>query len=891
MPLHAGDRLGPYEIFSPLGAGGMGEVYRARDTKLDRDVAIKILPDLFAQDAERLVRFEREAKTLASLNHPNIAQIYGIEAGSGRAAALVMELVEGDDLSVLISRGPIALADAMPIARQIAEALEAAHEQGIVHRDLKPANIKVRPNGTVKVLDFGLAKAMDPAGSGAAGDAAMNSPTLTARATQMGMIIGTAAYMAPEQAKGKAVDKRADVWAFGVVLYEMLTGRRAFAGDDVSETLASVLKDTPSIASLPADIPAPVRRLLRRCLEKDRTKRLDSMGAARLEIEDALAGEPAVAAPTSGARVSQSRFDPRLIAGALVLAAATGTGAWLLKPAPPAVPERPARFAVTLPKDAIFTRPSAHVIAMAPDGSRLAYISGNQLLVRAIDQIEPVVVAGVRDPSEVFFSPDSQWIAFYQNPRIWKVAITGGAPVPVCEAQVPLTASWSGEEILFSQNAGIMRVAASGGTPDVLIAAAEGKGLLSTPRRVPGTDEVVFSRTSAATNWDEADIVAWSAAGGERVILRGGSDPRLLPTGHLVYGRRGELLTVPVNRQTLATEGTPVVLASGVPGASGGSTGARQYGISDRGTLVHVSGGVNEETDLMWSDRQGREDAIVTEFQAAYPRVSPDGQRIAYSAPVAGNIDVYIYEWARKAKSRLTFDAAVDQAPVWSHDGKRIIFASGRTGSAANLYWQPADGTGIAERLTTGPNQQWPYAVTRDGKTLVYIELGPKTSYDIYAISLIGDRTPRGLLTSAADERRPTLSPDNKWMAYQSDESGTFEIFVRPFPDVNSGRWQVSAGGGASPIWGADVNEIFYRLNSDVFRVGVSTTSAFVPAAPVKILGGFARPDASGMQYAIAHDGNRFVLIKPHAAGETRSEYRVVLNWFDDVRARVPRNR
>jgi len=884
MPLHPGDRLGPYEILSAIGAGGMGEVYRARDTKLDRDVAIKILPDLFAQDAERLVRFEREAKTLASLNHPNIAQIYGIEE-----RALVMELVEGEDLSAHIARGPITLAEALPIARQIADALEAAHESGIIHRDLKPANIKVRPNGAVKVLDFGLAKAMDPAGSSAAGDAAMNSPTLTARATQMGMIIGTAAYMAPEQAKGKAVDRRADVWAFGVVLYEMLTGKRAFAGDDVSETLASVLKDTPSVASLPTDVPSSVKRLLRRCLEKDRAKRLDSMGAARLEIEEAMAGDPAPGATITAAPKAASRLDLRMIAAALALAIVTGVGAWLLKPTPAVPHAGPARFAISLPKDVTYTRPGSHVVAIAPDGSRIAYIAGNQLLIRALDQLEPVVVAGVRDPSEVFFSPDSQWIGFYQNPRIWKVAITGGAPVPVCEAQTLSGASWSDDEILFAQAAGIMRVAAAGGTPELLIATAEGTGLVSTPRRVPGSDDVIFSRTRAVANWDEADIVVWSPGGAERVIVRGGSDPRVLPTGHLVYGRRGELLVVPVDLSTLVTEGTPVTFVSGVPGASGGVTGTRQYGVSDTGTLVHVSGGVDEQTDLIWSDRQGREDVLVTEIQAAYPRVSPDGERIAYSAPVAGNTDVYIYEWARKARSRLTFDVALDQAPVWSADGKRIIYASGRNAGAANLYWQPADGTGTAERLTTGPNQQWPYAVTRDGKTLIYIELGPKTSYDIYAISLTGDRTPRPLLTSPADERRPTLSPDDKWMAYQSDESGTFEIFVRPFPDVNGGRWQVSAGGGASPIWGADLHEIFYRSGQDVFRVGVSTSPTFAPAAPVKMLGSFFRPDTSGMQYGLAPDGKRFVLIKAHGSGDVRSEYHVVMNWFDDVRTRAPR--
>ena len=889
MSLAPGTKLGPYEILAPLGAGGMGEVYRARDARLDRDVAIKILPDLFAQDPERLARFEREAKSLAALNHPNIAAIYGIEETTSEVVvrALIMELVEGEDLSAIIARGAIPLSDMLPIARQIADALEAAHEQGIVHRDLKPANVKVRPDGTAKVLDFGLAKAMDPAGASAAGNAS-NSPTLTARATQMGMIIGTAAYMSPEQAKGKAVDRRADIWAFGVVLYEMLTGRRAFEGEDISTTLAAVLMREPDWTALPANTPPALVTLIQRCLERDPKQRLRDIGEARLLLSNpqTMSGRPAEGAV--GPVATRSRIDPRMAVGALALAAVSAIAAWVLKPAPIPARAAPARFAISLPKDVTYTRTTDRVIAMAPDGARIAYVAAGQLFVRALDQIEPVAVAGVRDPREIFFSSDSQWIGFYMSAKIWKVAVTGGAPVPVCDALPPAGASWSGDEILFGQSGGIMRVAAAGGTPEVLISSSTGP--IANPRRVPATNEVLFSRTANVGNWDEADIVIADAKGAERVIIRGGSDARLLPTGHLVYGRRGELLVVPVDPTTLATTGTPVVLVNGVAG-SVGLTGARQFDVSDSGTLVYVSGGVEQETDLVWADRQGREEVLTTEPQAAYPRISPDGLRIAYSAPVSGNTDVYILEWGRKARSRLTFDAAQDMAPLWSADGKRIIYASGRNDGASNLYWQPADGTGTAERLTTGPNQQWPYAVTRDGATLVYIELGAKTSFDIYAISLTGDRTPRPLLNSAADERRPTLSPDDKWMAYQSDESGSFEIFVRPFPDVNGGRWQVSAGGGASPLWGTELREIFYRMGQTIMRAGVATTPAFVPATPSVLFGSNLMPDTSGIQYALAPGGKRFILIKSRASGDVRSEYRVALNWFDEVRTRAPRSK
>ncbi len=908
MPLAPGQRIGPYDIVAPLGAGGMGKVYRARDSRLDRDVAIKILPDLFAQDPERLARFEREAKALAALNHPNIAAIYGIEvpektsgvfspsAGSEKTPdvfsdgrALVMELVEGEDLSAMIARGALPLADALPIARQIADALEAAHEQGIVHRDLKPANIKVRADGTVKVLDFGLAKAMDPAG--ASSTDAMNSPTLTARATQMGMIIGTAAYMAPEQAKGKAVDRRADIWAFGVVLYEMLTGRRAFEGEDISTTLAAVLMKDPEWTALPASTPPALVTLVQRCLERDPKQRLRDIGEARLLLSNpqTMSGRPAVAA--SGPVATQSRIDWRMAVGALALAGVAAASAWILKPAPAAPRAGLARFAITLAKDQLYTRSANRVIAISPDGARTAYIANGQLFVRALDQLEPVVVAGVRDPREVFFSSDSQWIGFYMSAKIWRVAVTGGAPVPLCDTLPTSGVSWSGDEILLAVGADILRVAATGGTPEILIPGAAGRNNVSNPRRVPGRSEVLFTRTANVGNWDEADIIVADGKGAERVILRGGSDARVLPTGHLMYGRRGELLAVPIDPVTLAATGTPVVLVSGVPGSGGGANGTRQYDVSDAGTLVFVFGGVQEETDLVWADRQGREDILITETQAAYPRVSPDGQRIAYSATVAGNTDVYVLEWARKARSRLTFEAAQDIAPVWSADGKRIIYASARDGGAANLYWQPSDGTGSAERLTTGPNQQWPYAVTRDGQTLVYIEQGPKTSFDIYSIPLTGDRKPRGLLTSQADERRPTLSPDGKWMAYQSDESGSFEIFVRPFPDVNAGRWQVSAGGGASPLWGADIREILYRQGQTVMRVGVSTTPAFAAATPSVLFGANLMPDAGGIQYGLALDGQRLALIKNHASGDARSEYQVALNWFEEVRARAPRNK
>jgi serine/threonine-protein kinase len=877
MPVPAGTRLGVYEVLAAIGAGGMGEVYRARDTKLDRDVAIKILPELFAQDPERLARFEREAKTLAALNHPNIAAIYGIETN-----ALVMELVDGEDLSAVIARSAIPLSDALPIARQIADALEAAHEQGIVHRDLKPANVKVRPNGTVKVLDFGLAKAMDPAGASGAADAVMNSPTLTARATQMGMIIGTAAYMAPEQAKGKAVDKRADVWAFGVVFYEMLTGRRAFAGDDVSETLASVLKDTPSIAALPADVPPSVKRLLRRCLEKDRTKRLDSMAAARLEIDDAIAGEPAATAPAA-APVPQPRIQPAMIAGAIALALVVGAGAWFLKPSP--VPAAPtvSRFSVTLPAGSNWTRSGRHVIAVSPNGTHVAYIADNKLFLRKIDQFEAVAVSSVNDPLEVFFSPDSEWIGFHAAGKLQKVAITGGAPVPLATIESPMGASWRDDTVVFAQDKGIFRVPATGGTPEIM-ATRDGAELLSSPQLLPGGQAVLYTKASAGSANDGEIVIEQIATHARTVVLRGGMDARYLATGsgYLVYSRSGEILAVPLDLATLKVTGTPVSLVAGIREALL-PFGVGHFGVSTTGTLVYVSGTTDSQSQLMWVDMKGVQQPITPDRGGySYLRVSPDGKWVAFTEAVGGDVDVFVLEWARNSKVRVTKELGAETSPIWSRDSRRIAYSAPGAGGGSNIYVRAADGSGAAERLTTSPNLHVPFAWSKDGETLIFIEQVAGNN-DIYALPLTGDRKPRPLVTSSFDERRPAISPDGKWLAYGTNERGT-EIHVRPYPDVNRERFQASADGGTSPLWSIDSRAIFYRKGASVFRVNVTTSPAFKAGAPEELFTIVAEQQT--MNYDLAPDGKRFAIIKPNET-TAAAEYRVVLNWVDEMKARV----
>jgi eukaryotic-like serine/threonine-protein kinase len=887
-----GQSIGSYQVLSKLGEGGMGEVYRARDTKLDRDVAIKVLPESFAADADRVARFTREAKTLASLNHPNIAQIYGIEEFQEKtpdvfSRALVMELVEGRDLSEVIFGGAEAhalhLPDTLAIARQIAGALEAAHEQGIIHRDLKPQNIKVREDGTVKVLDFGLAKAMDPAGASSA--EAMNSPTLTNRATQMGMILGTAAYMAPEQAKGKAVDKRADVWAFGVVLYEMLTGRRAFAGDDVSETLASVLKDTPSMASLPDDVPSSIRRLLRRCLEKDRAKRLDSMAVARLEIEEAIAGEPAAAAPiATPPAVPSRRMQPAVIAGLIGVAIVAAGLTWWLKPG--AVPAQPTvtRFAVTLPTGMQWTRTGRHLIAISPDGTHVAYVADNQLFVRRLDQFEAVAVASVADPAEVIFSPDGASVAFFTAGKLLKVSLSGGAPQPICESPLPLGASWTGDTIVFGDAKGIYRVPATGGTPE-LIVTREGSEQLTGPQLLPGGQAVLYTKSNVGSSNDGEIIVEQIGTKSRTVLLRGGMNARYLALdgGYLVYNRSGEILGVPLDLAALTVTGPAVSLLGGVRENVG--TGTAHFSISATGALVYVSGSADDNSELVWVDMKGAQKPITSEKGAyQYLRVSPDGTRVAYTAASGSDREIFVLDWARNSKIRLTKEAGSESSPIWSPDNTRIAYSASRTGGQSSIYWRAADGSGEEEQLTTGPNLRVPFSWSTDGQTMFFVEQNPGNSNDIWALPMTGDRTPRALVTSRFDERRPAISPDGRWLAYGTNEPGPPEIHVRPYPETARGQYQASAGGGTSPVWSIDGRAIFYRNGGKYFRVNVTTSPDFKAAKPEELF--TLSGSDQQMNYDLAPDGKRFAVIKS-GSDSGGAEYHVVVNWIEELRARV----
>jgi eukaryotic-like serine/threonine-protein kinase len=917
MSLRPGSRLGPFEIVSAIGAGGMGEVYCATDTNLGRHVAIKVLPEAFANDPERVARFEREAKTLASLNHPNIAIIHGVEKAEG-TYALVMELVEGEDLSQRIARGPIPVDESLPIAKQIAHALEAAHEQGIIHRDLKPANIKVRPDGKVKVLDFGLAKLAEPSAVTSGSSSPLtSSPTFTSPAmmTAVGVLLGTAAYMSPEQAKGRLADKRSDIWAFGCVVYEMLTGRRPFvperdgdgassemAGADVLETLAAVIRGQVDWTALPSSVPTSWRVLLRRCLEKERRKRIGDMAAALVLIEEA----DALAATVTPDATRVVAPAPSVWRRALPVAAAllvggvlVGLVAWMLRPPLRTAPV--ARFAFDLPESHDYRGTGRAIMAVSSDGRAVVYNTTTGLYLRMMDQLETRLIAQTEpNLTSPFFSPDGQWVGYFDTAagQLKRVAITGGTPVVIASAVTnPFGASWGTDgTILFGQPAGVMRVPAAGGTPELAIKAGKGEQVYGPQRLAGGGDAVLFSVTTAAgpTRWDQADVVVQSLRTGQRtVVLRGGSEAKYLLSGHLVYAIGTTLFAVAfdINRLTVSGGAVPVVENVSRATAAAMATGAANYGVSDDGTLVYATGsaaGFGSFGTLVWVDRKGKAEPVSTR-QADYqsPRISPDGTRIAVSmAGTDGNRDIWVVETARSTYTRLTTDPGTDTHPVWTPDGRRIAYASGGVGANA-IYWRAADGSGSQEVLTKATTNQGATSWLPDASTLVFYDVGG--SYDLFTLKP-GASAVR-LSETPFREQGPVFSPDGHWLAYSSDETGQAEIYITPYPGPG-GKTAVSTSGGRSPRWSSNGRELFFRNGRQMLVASIELGSPLRVGSPqVLFEGNYAQETtASGAHnYDLTNDGQRFLLIapvSPRGAEEERRRF-VVVQHFDDELKRL----
>ena len=900
-----GQRIGVYQIAARIGRGGMGEVYRAHDTTLNRDVAIKVLLPAVANDPDRLARFSREAQLLASLNHPHIAQIYGLEDAGG-LHALVMELVDGPTLSDRIALGAIPLDEALPIAKQIAEALEAAHERGIVHRDLKPANIKIREDGTVKLLDFGLAKALATASG--AGVGPTSSPAHGVLATDAHLILGTAAYMSPEQARGRPVDARADIWAFGVVVFEMLAGHRLFTGETISDTLASVLKTDPDWHALPAAVPPSLRRLLRWCLEKDPRRRLQAIGDARVLIDDLLGGVPD---DTVATRPRVPRLWIVAAAGVVFVAGAVAASLSTLaltRPAP-AKPQ-PVRFAIVPPAAQPITGLYRN-LAVSPDGTHIVYASGagseSRLMVRAIDQLDAVPIGGITDASGPFFSPDGRWIGFFSGAvggELKKVSITGGPPVSLGRTRGNSGgASWGPDDtIVFatlpSTGIGLLRVPAAGGEPTVLTTPDAALGELNHlfPSVLPGGRAILFTITSRGPIENAQVAVLDLTTGQHKTLIRGGSQAEYVEPGYLVYAAAGTLRAVrfdPV-RLEVSSDSVPVVESVRTR-----SSGAAEFSVSQQGALVYVTGGSTEATrSLVWVDRKGHEEPIAAQPRAyVMLRLSPDGTRVAVYISDQ-DLDIWIWDLARETLTRLTEAPGVDWHPVWTPDGRRIVFSSERVAGKSNLFWQAADNTGTAERLTTNPNRQGPTSISPDGTRLIVQQNMPNTGWDLRVLRMddsppTGDSRPtEPLVQTTAAELDGQLSPDGHWLAYQSDESGQNQIWVRPFPNVDGGHWQISSSGGITPVWARNGRELFYLDgNNAVTSVPIQTTPTFSAGSPTKLFDGRYVGSPFWRTYDVSPDGRRFLMIKDNAAHDQASapaNIVVVLNWLEELKQRVP---
>ena len=886
----SGKQLGCYKIVSLLGTGGMGEVYQAHDTKLGRDVAIKVLPAAFVHDAERLARFQREARLLASLSNPNIATIHGLEHSDG-LQYLVMELVPGQTLAERVSAGALRIEEALKIAAQIAEALEAAHEKGVIHRDLKPANVKVTPEGRVKVLDFGLAKAF-------AGDSGLdlsNAPTVTAMGTEEGRVLGTPAYMSPEQARGKDVDKRTDIWAFGCVVYELLTGRRAFRGETVSDTIAAVLEREPDWQALPLATPAKIRDLLRWCLQKDSQRRLRDIGDARMEIEEALAA-PAIAepsAPSKGIRALGRR--PLILSlGALLLGAAIASLAtWNLKPTPS--PRPISRFTITLPPGQQLTGlDTGPAVALSPDGTHLAYVAiqggTQQLYLREMDSVESKPIPGTEGAVNPFFSPDGQWVGFFAGGNLKKVPVSGGAAVTLGDASNPHGASWGSQGMIAftpANGLGVQQVSDAGGTPQPLTPLEKGELSHLWPEFLPGGKAVLFAAGSTAINFTNARVAVQSVGTGERRnLVQVGTNPRYAPSGHLVYAQGGSLMAVPFDPQRLAVTGTAVPVVEGV--LQSPVSGAAQYSISATGSLVYVLGGVqSNQSKLVWVSRSGAEQPLAAPARAYRgPRVSPDGRRVAVTIQEQES-QVWLYDLSRETLTRLTFGGNVNNNPSWTPDGKRIAFESSNEGPL-NIFWQLADGSGGLERLTTSEYVHVPHSWSPDGQLLAFIEYTPTTGYDIWLLRM-GDHKAQPFLRTPFNESVPRFSPDGRWLAYISDESGRYEIYVQPYPGPG-GKWQISTEGGTEPAWNPNGRELFYRSGDKMMAVDITTQPGFAAGKPRMLFEGRYRPTpVTSPNYDVSSDGQRFLMLKPSEQAQAApTQINVVLNWFEELKRRVP---
>jgi serine/threonine protein kinase/Tol biopolymer transport system component len=863
LAIRTGQRLGPYEILSAIGAGGMGEVYRARDTRLDRVVAVKILPDHLSDRAELRERFEREARTVASLNHAHICALYDIGHQDG-TDFLVMEYLEGETLAERLKKGPLPLDQVLQYAIEIADALDKAHRKGITHRDLKPGNIMLTKSGT-KLLDFGLAKLRQDA---ALGSPLSQLPTANEGITAQGTILGTLQYMAPEQVEGKTneIDARTDIFAFGAIVYEMATGKRAFEGKTSASVIAKILEtDPPPVSSLQPLTPPAVDRVIKRCLAKDPNERWQS--ASDLEAELKWSAESISQAGLSAGGANPVRKNSRTTVPWIVLSLAAcaivAVAAWNVRRLSP-TPRPVTRFTITLPAGQRLAALDTPAIALSPDGTRLAYVAaqGNgpqQLYLRAMDSSEAKLIPSTDGAVNPFFSPDSQWVGFFAGLKLKKVSVSGGAPVTLADAAAPQGASWNSQGIIAfgSEPAAVLlRVSDAGGTPQELTRLQKGEADHDWPEFLPGDKTVLFA--ASGDDRANAQIATQSLVTGERRnLIQGATHPYYASSGQLVYAQGGNLMAVPFDLQRLAVTGGAIGVVEGVQQST--SSGGAQYSVSNTGSLVYVLGAVQAtaQSRLIWVTRNGTEQRLripVREYR--FPGLSPDGRRLA----VRMSDQVWVYDLARETQTRFTFEGDENSNPLWTPDGKRIAFRSTR-GGQSDVFWQMADGSGSLERLTTtGEEFQTPGSWSPDGQLLALGKVSSNKRSEIWVLRL-SDRKAQPFLQTSFDEMAPRFSPDGRWLAYSSNESGRFEVYVQPYPGPG-GKYQVSTDGGTEPVWNRNGRELFYRVVDKMMAVDVATQSGFSAGKPQMLFEGRYDPGPFTADYDVSPDGQRFLMIK-----------------------------
>ena len=919
MTLAPGTRLGPYEIVAPLGAGGMGEVYQARDARLERTVAIKVLPASLAADPQFKARFEREAKSISALNHPHICTLHDVGEAGG-TSYLVMEHLAGETLADRLRKGPLPVDQALDVASQIADALDKAHRHGIVHRDLKPGNVfLVRAAGAsgaphVKLLDFGLAKTGVAAVSGAFETRLATSPlpAPSAPLTAQGSILGTFQYMAPEQVEGHEADARADIWAFGCVLYEMLTGRRAFEGKTQASLIASILERQPTpMAELQPMTPPALGRVVRTCLEKQPDNRFHTAHDLWLQLQWIEEGGSAAGLPAPVVATRRRRTRAVVAAALLSTAVVSAAAAWWLKPAP-ASSGVVMRFSMPLGAENRFSRSGRRVVAISPDGAKIAYIAQRQIYLRRLNEADALPVRGSNvDPADIAFSPDGEWLAFFvpapgastlAGATLKKILVTGGAPVQLCVADAPFGLRWQGSTLLFSTGQQIQRVPDTGGAPETVASVGpESNDVIAQPQLLNDGRDLLYTVVRRPTRtFDDTTIVVQPVSGGERrTLVAGGADGRLLPGGQLLYIRDATLYGVSVDVRALQTRGGPVPLAEGL--RFGPASSVAQFDVAGNGTLVFAPGeAIGGRMKMVWVNRDGREAEIPAPEGVYYvPTVSPDGRKIAVSSVDANERDIWIWDDQRQTMTRLTSDPGEENYPIWSRDGRHIFYRANPDGQF-DVFRRAADGTGTPQRLTATPEAETPVALLPDGQGLL-VRVGANVAAPdsrLVRLSLSEDPAQVPVINAASGQALGEISPDGRWLAYQSAESSTQEeIWVRPFPDTDGGRWKISTNGGERPVWSRSGREIFYREargsgaseEDRLMAVAVSPGPTFSYGTPKPLLdvADYSFPSIA-RTYDISHDGSRFVFLR-RDRGDTPApqSITVIVNWVVELRARL----